>query len=39
MKQALKTAAAIAGMIAAAWVAFELLRAFMWVCYDAGIPM
>lgn len=39
MKKALKATAAILGMIAAAWLFLEALRAFMWACYYAGIPM
>lgn len=39
MKHTLKATAAILGMIAAAWLALEALRAFMWMCYHVGIRM
>ena len=38
-KEKIKTALVVAGTLAASYIAFELLRAFMWVCHDAGIPM
>lgn len=39
MKQTLKATAAIFGIIAACWLALEILIAFMWACYYAGIRM
>lgn len=39
MKQTLKATAAIIGIVAAAWLTVEILIAFMWACYYAGIPM
>lgn len=33
------TALAIVGMVAAGVMFWELVRVFMWICYDAGIPM
>lgn len=39
MKQTLKATAAIIGMVAAGWLIIEIIIAFMWACYYAGIPM
>lgn len=39
MKQPLKAAAVILGIIAAGLLFWELVAAFMWVCSYAGIPM
>lgn len=36
MKQTLKATAAIIGIVAACWLALEILIAFMWACYYAG---
>ena len=39
MKQTLKAAAAIIGILAAGLLFWKALAAFMWACYYAGIPM
>lgn len=39
MKQTLKATAAIIGIVAACWLVFEILIAFMWACHYAGIRM
>lgn len=39
MKQTLKATAAILGIVAACWLALEILITFMWLCYYAGIRM
>ena len=39
MKQNLKTAATLLGMFAACWIFIKLVVKFLWMCYDAGIPM
>lgn len=39
MKQTLKAAAAILGIIAAGLLGFAALYIFIWACYYAGIPM
>lgn len=39
VKERALTALAIVGMIAAGIIFWELVRAFMWMCYEAGIPM
>lgn len=39
MKQTLKATAAVIGVLVAGWLALEILIAFMWACYYAGIPM
>lgn len=39
MKQTLKSTAAVIGIIAAGLIFWNLVAAFMWACYYAGIPM
>lgn len=39
MKQTLKATAVTLGIVAAAWLALEILIAFMWACHYAGIRM
>ena len=39
MKQTLKAAAAVIGMIAAGLLFWHIVIEFMWMCYYAGIPM
>lgn len=39
MKQTLKAAAAVVGILAAAWLSVELLSLLLWACYYAGIQM
>lgn len=39
MKPTLKATAAIIGMVAAGLLFWYIVIEFMWVCYDAGIPM
>lgn len=39
MKQPLKVTAVTLGIVAACWLALEILIAFMWACYYAGIRM
>lgn len=39
MKQTVKAAAAVVGILAAAWLTFELLTLLLWTCYYAGIQM
>lgn len=39
MKQTLKATAVTLGIVAACWLALEILIAFMWACYYAGIRM
>ena len=39
MKQTLKAAAAILGMIAAGVIFWHIVIEFMWMCYYAGIRM
>lgn len=38
-KERVLTTLAIVGMIAAGLIFWELVRVFMWMCYEAGIPM
>ena len=38
-KEKIKMALVIIGIIIGGVIALELLRAFMWACYYAGIPM
>lgn len=38
-KEKIKMALAIIGIIIGSMIALELLRIFMWACYEAGIPM
>ena len=39
MKQPLKATAALLGIVAACWLALEILIAFMWACHYAGMRM
>lgn len=39
MKHTLKATAAIIGIVAACWLALEILIVFMWACHYAGIRM
>lgn len=38
-KEKIKMVLVIIGIIIISFIALELLRAFMWACYYAGIPM